>query len=72
VVRAAARYNLACALARGSLADRALAQLQLLRASDCAVCRRRLLQTAQDDDLASLRDREDFRALVTPLEWAGR
>lgn len=63
---AAARYNYACALARDGAPNHAVAQLQALRASGCADCRRRLDQARTDEDLVSLRRRADFRAVVAP------
>lgn len=60
----AARYNLACSLARQGHVERAMAELRVLHEAACSGCRRRLRRAQRDPDLATLRDRPEFRALA--------
>ena len=58
-----ARYNLACALARQGRADEAMAELK--RAVALAPDRYKKM-AAVDEDLDSLKSRDDFRRLISP------
>lgn len=60
-----ARYNLACALARGGEADRALGEIERLLARDLPTFRRRL---ASDPDLAPLREAPHAEKLAKRIE----
>ncbi|MCC7478976.1 DUF1028 domain-containing protein [bacterium] len=57
-------YNLACALARSGRGDEAMAELQLSLSLDKDNSYRSYLPG--DTDLTSLRDRDDFKALLAP------
>ncbi|MFT5358941.1 MAG: hypothetical protein ACI9KE_006182 [Polyangiales bacterium] len=52
-----AQYNLACAYARLSQADEAVALLQALADRGCSRCRQKLVRAQQDPDLAAIRPR---------------
>jgi hypothetical protein len=68
-------YDLACALARNGRADEAMTYLPdgLPRPTTSKRCRSLKNWAQQDPDLASLREREDFRRLVTVVNevWTG-
>lgn len=58
------RYNLACALARLGLKNRAIEQLAQIAKAKCKKCRARIERAKVDTDLFNLRNDPRFRALI--------